>query len=104
MTRPDPETIETMADLRACIDQIDSALVALLAERERFTDRAPELKARERIAANAPRRVAAVLTSVRDKAERHGLDPDLAERLWRIMIDTVIAREEAIIGKGGKDG
>jgi isochorismate pyruvate lyase len=38
MSRRTPDEIETMADLRVCID---SALVAQLAERERYTDRAP---------------------------------------------------------------
>jgi hypothetical protein len=41
MSRRTPDEIETMADLRVCIDEIDSALVAQLAERERYTDRAP---------------------------------------------------------------
>ncbi|WP_323771643.1 chorismate mutase [Antarctobacter sp.] len=104
MARPAPDTIETMADLRVCIDEIDSALVALLAERERYTDRAPDLKAREGIAARAPRRVDAVLGNVREKAQAQGLDPDLAETMWRIMIETVIAREERVIGKEGIDG
>ena len=104
MTRPAPDTIASMADLRVCIDEIDSELVTLLAERERYTDRAPDLKAREGIAANAPRRVEAVLSNVRTKAEASGLDPNLAEAMWRIMIETVIAREERVIGKEGIDG
>jgi isochorismate pyruvate lyase len=32
------------------------------------------------------------------------MDADLAESMWRIMIETVIAREERVIGKEGKDG
>lgn len=104
MARPAPESIETMADLRVCIDEIDRALVALLAERERFTDRAPDLKAREGIAARAPRRIDAVLANVRGRAQASGLDPDLAEAMWRLMIETVIAREERVIGKDGVDG
>lgn len=104
MTRSTADEIETMADLRVCIEQIDSELVSLLAERERYTDRAPDLKAREGIAANAPGRVEAVLTNVREKAQARGLDPELAEAMWRIMIETVIAREERVIGNGGVDG
>lgn len=104
MARPAPETIKTMADLRVCIDEIDSALVGLLAERERYTDRAPDLKAREGIAARAPRRIEAVLDNVRGKALSQGLDPELAEAMWRIMIEAVIAREERVIGKEGIDG
>ncbi|WP_255564621.1 chorismate mutase [Mameliella sp. CS4] len=104
MPRPSPDTIESMADLRVCIDKIDSELVALLAERERYTDRAPDLKAREGIAARAPRRVEAVLANVEDKARAEGLDTELARAIWTLMIETVIAREERVIGKEGIDG
>lgn len=44
------------------------------------------------------------MPNVRRKADRQGLDPDLAEAMWRIMIETVIAREERVIGKEGRDG
>ena len=104
MTRPAPATIETMADLRACIDAVDGELMTLLAERLSYTDRAPALKAREGISAAAPSRVQAVLDGVRTRAEALGVDPALAETLWRIMIETVIAREEQVIGKEGMDG
>lgn len=104
MTRPAPETVESMADLRACIDAVDGELMALLAERLRYVDRAPALKAREGISAAAPSRVRAVLDGVRARAEALGVDPALAEALWRTMIETMIAREEQAIGKEGRDG
>jgi isochorismate pyruvate lyase len=104
MTRPAPETIESMAELRLCIDEIDGELVRLLAEREGYTDRAPDLKAREGIAARAPRRIEAVLANVGDRARAEGLDPELAQAIWTLMIETVIAREERVIGKEGIDG
>ncbi|WP_306047693.1 chorismate mutase [Nioella sp. MMSF_3534] len=102
--RPAPGSVQTMAELRSCIDEIDEALLVLLAERQRYTDRAPELKAREGIAAAAPSRVRQVLDHVRARADAAGMDADLAESMWRIMIETVIAREERVIGKEGKDG
>ncbi len=104
MSNPTPDSIETMADLRAQIDRIDSALIALLAERQSFTDRAPSLKAKEGLSAAAPTRAAAVLAGVRTKAGAAGFDPDLAEAMWQLMIKTVIAREEREIGTEGRDG
>ena len=93
-----------MAELRRCIDGIDDQVIALLAERQRLTDRAPVLKAREGIAAAAPSRVAQVLGRVRERAVAAGLDADLAEAMWRLQIEAVIRREEAVIGPGGRDG
>lgn len=103
MPRTAPKDIETMAEIRACIDEIDDELIALLAEREAYTNEVPALKLKEGIAAAAPARVAAVLAHVRDKAAARGFDPELAEAMWQLMIDAVIAREEAVMGKEGKD-
>lgn len=91
----DPEACETMADLRGLIDRIDADLVALLARRQACIDRAAVLKRAEGLPARIPERVAEVLASVRAAAEAHGLDPALAEALWREMIERAIAREAA---------
>ena len=102
--RPAPDDVHSMAELRGCIDAIDDSLLTLLAERSAYTDRAPALKAREGISAAAPGRVAQVLAHVRTKAEARGIDADMVEAMWRTMIETVIAREERVIGKQGRDG
>lgn len=103
MTRPDPKGLHSMAELRRGIDAIDAELMDLLAERWRHTEQAPRLKAIEGIAARAPGRVQAVLDHVRDGAETRGVDGEMVAAMWRIMIETVIAREEAVIGKDGID-
>ena len=87
-----------MAALRAGIDALDARLVALLAERARFIDRAVELKRAEGLPARIPVRVAEVLDRVRARAAAEGLDPDLVEALWRRLIDWSIAREEQALG------
>ena len=103
MPRKSAKDIETMAEMRACIDDIDDKLITLFAEREALTNEVPALKMKEGIAAAAPARVAAVLAHVRDKAAARGFDPELAQSMWKLMIDAVIAREEKIMGKEGKD-
>ncbi|SHG87562.1 chorismate mutase [Marivita hallyeonensis] len=104
MPRPAPDTVDTMAELRSAIDEIDAELMTLLAERLSFADRAPVLKQREGISAAAPSRARQVLDNVRAKAEVAGFDPDMAEAMWKIMIDGIIAREERVMGKEGRDG
>ncbi|MFA5582139.1 MAG: chorismate mutase [Paracoccaceae bacterium] len=86
--------IANMEDLRVQIDQIDAALVRLLALRQAHIGRAAELKPGEGLPARIDDRVDAVLAHVRAKAEVAGLDAGLAETLWREMIEWAIAYED----------
>ncbi len=94
----------TMAQVRAGIDRVDAALVALLAERAAWIDRAAEVKAREGLPARIGWRVEEVVANVRRHAEAQGLPPALVETLWRELIGWSIAREEALLGPGGSAG
>ncbi len=89
-----------MTELRAEIDRIDRALIALLGERVACIDRAVELKRAEGLPARIDARVAEVLENVRCEAGRKGLDAALAERLWSEMIEWSITREERVLGSG----
>lgn len=88
----------TMAELRAEIDRIDAGLVDLIAERITYIDRAAELKPGLGLPARIDDRVEEVVAKVRASAVARGVDPDLAEALWRRLIDWSIAREEVILG------
>jgi isochorismate pyruvate lyase len=89
-----------MADIRAEIDRIDAALVGLFAERACYIDRAAALKPSLGLPARIETRVEQVVANVRAHAAAAGVDPDLAERLWRRLIDWSIAREEAALAAG----
>lgn len=93
-----PEDCKTMADLRAAIDRLDQDLIDLLARRACYIDRAAELKPAEAMPARIDSRVEQVVENVRAAAEARDLDPDLAETLWRPLIDWSIRREEKILG------
>lgn len=88
-----------MAELRAEIDRVDVALLRLFAERARYIDRAAEIKAVVGLPARIEARVEQVVANVRQHAEVEGVSPDLAEKLWRKMIEWSITREEASLGK-----
>ena len=88
----------TMAELRAEIDRIDAGLVELIAERITYIDRAAELKPALGLPARIDDRVEEVVAKVRASAVARGVDPDLAEALWRRLIDWSIAREEVVLG------
>lgn len=96
MTLP-PDACESMAALRGQIDRIDRALVDLLAERSRYIDRAIVLKQRENLPARITGRVAEVISNVRDGAKERGLDPDLVEQIWTVLIEAAIAHEQTVL-------
>ncbi len=94
-----PENIPDMAALRREIDALDRELVALFARRARLIDRAVELKPGEGMAARIPARVEEVLENARREAAAAGWDADLAEALWRQLVEWSITREEKVLGR-----
>lgn len=84
----------TLDEVRAEIDRVDRALVALIAERAPYVTRAGQLKSR---AADipAPARVEEVVRRVRARARELGAPPEVVERTWRAMIAAFIQFELA---------
>ncbi|WP_170372034.1 chorismate mutase [Ruegeria arenilitoris] len=93
-----PQDCHSMQELRVQIDKLDRQLIELLAARATYIDRASELKPGEGLPARIPERVEDVVQKVRSNSVEVGMDPDLTERLWRILIDWSIAREESVLG------
>ena len=89
--------LASMPELRAQIDTIDSELVRLLAVRREHIERAAVLKQAEGLPALIPARVEQVVANVRDLAVERGVDPDLAEQIWRLLIEWSIRREIAMM-------
>jgi isochorismate pyruvate lyase len=103
MARSLPERERILAPLRAEIDAIDAAMVDLLAKRFDVVKRVIEVKHAENLAALMPERVEDVVERVSAAAARKGVPPELAERLWRGLIDWVVEYENGQL-KGGQDG
>ena len=83
----------TLAELRRDIDALDSQLIGLLARRQRLVEQAGRLKPRgDQQAVAAPERVAQVIAD-RSQALAAGLAPEVAEAVWRAMIDAFIHLE-----------
>lgn len=93
----DPAMIPDMTRLRAAIDILDVELATMLARRLALINRAAEIKMRDDLPARIDWRVEEVAANARRNAETVGLDPDLAEDLWRRMIEHAIAREETLM-------
>lgn len=99
----DVSTIPDMTGVRAGIDAIDAQLVKLLGERLAHIRRASELKAQVSDA-RVPWRVEDVVQKVKAQAEANGFDADLAEEIWRHMIECCIAFEERRLAARNADG
>ncbi len=91
--------VPSMLELRRQIDAIDAELVRLLAVRLEHIDRAAQLKQAEGLPARIPARVEEVVANVRARAFDRGLDPELAEQVWRMLIEWSIKREMAMMGE-----
>lgn len=83
---------ETMLDVRHEVDRIDRALVKLLAERQTFMDAAARIKpSRDQVRDEA--RIEDVVAKVLKSAAAEGLSADIAEPVWRLLIERSIAHE-----------
>lgn len=98
-----PAECTDMADVRAEIDRLDQALMALFAERWGYIDRAAEIKRPLKLKADIPARVMEVRENARKNAESRGLDPAFYEDLWARLINHAIAHEQKILGETDGD-
>lgn len=92
MTAVDPK----LQALRDSIDNIDAALIHLLAERFKCTKAVGELKAERGLPPADPGREAQQIARLRKLADTAKLDPDFAEKFLNFIVKEVIRHHEAI--------
>ena len=90
--RPAPADCMTMADVRRGVDALDRQLVALLLERQGYMDAAARIK-QDRGTVRDNARVEDVVAKVKAEARRLGLSEQIAEPVWRTLIERCIAYE-----------
>jgi chorismate mutase len=81
---------------RASIDNIDAALVHLLAERFKITQAVGEYKAANGLPAADPEREQAQIARLRALAVESGLDPHFTEEFLRFIVAEVINHHQRI--------
>ena len=96
MTGVDPAVLEELFTMRQTIDNMDAALVHILAERFRATQRVGHLKAEHSLPAGDPGREEAQIRRLRSLAEAAQLDPEFAEKFLNFIISEVIRHHEKI--------
>jgi chorismate mutase len=90
------KAIERLGSIRQSIDNIDAALVHLLAERFKFTQQVGTLKAEYGLPPADPQREREQIQRLRALAEESHLDPAFAEKFLTFIIAEVIHHHERI--------
>ena len=94
MTEPTPH--DRLLQLRSSIDNIDAALVHMLAERFRCTQEVGRLKAEHAMPASDPARESTQIERLRRLAEESNLDPEFAEKWFNFVVAEVIHHHQNI--------
>jgi chorismate mutase len=90
VTQPDPVPDPILAGYRKSIDNIDAALIHMLAERFRITQAVGQYKALSDLPASDPGREARQIERLRALAIEAELDPEFSEKFIRFVIEEVI--------------
>ncbi|HET6302223.1 chorismate mutase [Microbacterium sp.] len=92
----DADPTATLLRLRASIDNIDAALIYLLAERFRCTKQVGELKAEHGLPPSDPAREEQQIARLRRLAEDADLDPEFAQKWFTFVVAEVIRHHTAV--------
>ncbi|WP_353218244.1 chorismate mutase [Sandarakinorhabdus sp.] len=86
---------QVLKAFRESIDNIDAALVFMLAERFKITQAVGHYKADNSLPAADPGREAQQIARLRSLAASAHLDPEFSEKFLRFIIDEVIRHHQA---------
>ena len=92
----DEESGARLRDLRQSIDNVDAALIHILAERFRFTQQVGLLKAQAGLPPSDKEREAAQIERLKALAHDAHLDPVFAEKFLNFIVAEVIRHHEKI--------
>jgi len=95
-TDAEPLWRKELDTLRGSIDNIDAALVHMLAERFKCTQKVGRLKAEYSLPPADPAREAQQIERLRALAENAHLDPAFAEKFLAFIVQEVIRHHEAL--------
>ena len=90
----EPPEDPVLVAYRQSIDNIDAALIHMLAERFRITKAVGEHKAKTALPPADPGREQRQIARLRKLAEDADLDPEFSEKFLRFIIDEVIRHHE----------
>ncbi|WP_179504287.1 MULTISPECIES: chorismate mutase [unclassified Sphingomonas] len=89
-----------LAGYRQSIDNIDAAMIHILAERFRITQAVGAYKAQNALPASDPGREERQIARLRKLAEEARLDPEFSEKFLRFVIEEVIRHHKQAKAEG----
>ncbi len=89
-----------LTEIRLSIDNIDAAVVHMLAERFKFTQQVGRVKAAGGLPPSDPEREKVQIARLRAIAEESHLDPAFAEKFLNFLVAEVIHHHEQIARTG----
>jgi len=94
ITDGQPLPDELLKELRGSIDNLDNALISILAERFKLTEEIGNIKAQHGISSIDSRREGIVEKNTTESAIRSQLDVDFAKKIMRVIVSEVVDRHE----------
>ena len=89
--------MEVLKPYRAQIDALDDQIIDLLAKRLAVVDEVAQVKAARDIPAVLEDRIAEVIDRCADRASEKGVDPELARRIYAVIVGWCCEREDEYI-------
>lgn len=83
----------TIEDVRDAIDKIDNQIIELLGNRLEYVKEIVRFKTPDENSIIAKQRFDEVITTRRKLAEKHGLNPDIIEKIYRELLAHFIDEE-----------
>ncbi len=102
LTNDEDDALTRLQSIRESIDNVDAALIHLLAERFKFTQLVGRLKATHGLPAADLDREARQIKRLRALAEESHLDPEFAEKFLNFIVAEVIHHHERIAAATGE--
>jgi chorismate mutase len=95
-----PDVMPELTAIRLSIDNIDAAILHMLAERFKFTQEVGRIKAIGGLPPSDPERERVQIARLRVLAEESQLDPAFAEKFLNFLVAEVIHHHEQIARTG----
>jgi isochorismate pyruvate lyase len=97
------EDCQTMAEVRAGVDDVDARLIALLGQRFAYMESAARIKTEASQVRNEERK-AEVIRNAKANARTHNVPEPLVAAMWEMLVESSISFEAALFKARQKSG